>query len=239
MEASGGQPGDRGETAHRLTRLQKVMVKTMANATATAALSQVTRAVDMTSVLTDRETRPTRPSINTYVVAAVATSLGAHPMLNGRLDGREVVVADQVNLAIAVSVAEGLVVPVVHGADRLAFPALDEALSAAAEKARNGELTFDDIEGGTFTVSNLGMFGIDGGFAIPPQPQGAILLVGRVREQFVPDDEGAPSLRPLCWFGLTFDHRFIDGSTAAKLLLDIDAALADAEGLAANAGRSA
>jgi pyruvate/2-oxoglutarate dehydrogenase complex dihydrolipoamide acyltransferase (E2) component len=227
------------ETRHRLTRLQRAMVKTMSNAVSVAALSQVTRAIDMSSVIQDRDERPDRPSINTYIMAAVAGRLGSHPMLNGRLEGREVVVPDHVNLGVAVSVREGLVVPIVHGADRLSFTELGEALAVAAGKARDNKLTFDDIEGGTFTVSNLGMFGIDGGFAIPPQPQGAILLVGRVRDRFVPDDEGQPTLRSLCSFGLTFDHRFIDGAAASALLADVAAALADAGALIHNTGRPA
>ncbi len=225
------------ETRHRLTRLQRAMVKTMSNAVSVAALSQVTREIDMSSVIRDREARTARPSINTYVMAAVAGRLGSHPLLNGRLEGREVVVPDHVNLGIAVSVAEGLVVPIVHGADRMSFTELGEALAVAAGKARDNNLSFDDIEGGTFTVSNLGMFGIDGGFAIPPQLQSAILLVGRVHERFVPDDDGLPALCSLCSFGLTFDHRFIDGAAASALLADVAAALADAGALVDNTGR--
>ena len=226
--------GDR----RRLTRLQKAMVKTMDHAVSTAALSQVAREIDVSSVIADRETGGARHSINSYVMGAVAQCLASHPMLNARLDQREVVVSERVNLGVAVSVPDGLVVPVVHGADLLSFDELDDAIAAAADKARSGRLTFDDVEGGTFTVSNLGMHGIDGGFAIPPQPQGAILLVGRVRPRFVPDDQGAPALRSLCWFGLTFDHRFIDGSTAAALLLDLDTRLADAAAVRAGAGRA-
>ncbi len=228
---------DSPETAQRLTRLQKAMVKTMTKAVTTAALSQVAREIDMSSVVADRESQPHRASINTYIMAAAAGCLGAHPMLNSRLEGREVIVSERVNLGVAVSVPEGLVVPVLHGADLMSFDELDTALSELAAKAREGNLTFEDIERGTFTVSNLGMFGIDGGFAIPPQPQGAILLVGRVRERFVPDDTGAPVIGRFGWFGLTFDHRFIDGSTAAKLLIDIEARLAEAADLRETAGR--
>ena len=224
------------ETAHRLTRLQKAMAKTMSQAVTTAALSQVAREIDMSSVQRDRASATERSSINTYVLAAVAASLAHHPMLNGRLEERSVIVPDQVNLGIAVSVPDGLVVPIIHGADRLSFAELGDAASVAADKARNGELAFPDVEGGTFTVSNLGMFGIDGGFAIPPPPQGAILLVGRVRDSFVPNEQGAPVVKPLCWCGLSFDHRFIDGATAARFLLDIDAALGDAARLRQNLG---
>ena len=219
------------EVSHKLTRLQRTMVKTMSNAVHTAALSQVTRDIDMSAVLADRASAQPKPSINTYVLAAVASCLGRHPMLNGRLEDRAVVVNDRVNLGMAVSVEDGLVVPVVHGADQLEFEQLDAAAAAAAHKARSGSLTFEDIEGGTFTVSNLGMFGVDGGFAIPPPPQGAILLVGRIVDRFVPDDDAKPAVKPFCWFGLTFDHRFIDGATAARLLADLDATLARASEL--------
>ncbi len=235
MAAAAPGPDD-GTSARRLTRLQRAMVKTMTTAVSTTALSQVTREIDLAAVLADREARADRPSINTYVLAAVANRLGDHPLLNGRLEGREVLVADRVHLGVAVAVDDGLVVPVIHGADRLSFADLDAAVATAARKARDDELTLPDIEGGTFTVSNLGMFGVDGGFAIPPPPQAAILLVGRVQERFVPDGNGAPVLRPSAWFGLTFDHRFIDGVAAARLLEDLDATLADAATLADTAG---
>ena len=237
MSDAGQDPAlEQAETAYRLTRLQKAMAKTMSKAVTTAALSQIAREIDMSSVRHDRESAAERASINTYILAAVATSLAHHPMLNGRLEERSVIVPDQINLGIAVSVPDGLVVPIVHGADRLSFAELDNAASVAADKARSGDLSFPDVEGGTFTVSNLGMFGIDGGFAIPPQPQGAILLVGRVRDSFVPNDEGSPVLKPLCWCGLSFDHRFIDGATAARFLLDVDTALGDASQLRENLG---
>jgi pyruvate dehydrogenase E2 component (dihydrolipoyllysine-residue acetyltransferase) len=224
------------ETTRRPTRLQRAMAKTMTRAVTTAALSQVVREIDMTSIERDRADAAERSSINTYMLAAVAATLVDHPMLNSRLDDGSVVVPDRVNLGIAVSVPDGLVVPIVHGADRLSFSELEAAARAVAAKAQSGELAFPDIEGGTFTVSNLGMFGIDGGFAIPPHPQAAILLVGRVRNCFVPDDAGAPVARPLCRCGLTFDHRFIDGAAAARFLMAVDSALGDAARLRENPG---
>ena len=80
------------------------------------------------------------------------------------------------------------------------------------------------------------MFGVDSGFALPPPPQAAILLVARARELFVPAADGSPVLRTQAWFGLTYDHRFIDGATAARFLLDLDAALADAATLRTGEG---
>jgi pyruvate dehydrogenase E2 component (dihydrolipoamide acetyltransferase) len=226
-----------GETTQRLTRIQKGMVKSMSRAVTGPALSQVTRELDLGSVVADRVDRGPGHSINTYVMAAVASVLGDHPLVNGRLEDGAVIVPDRVNLGMAVAVDEGLVVPVIHGADRLTFRQLDTAIAAAAEKARAGKLKFEDIEGGTFTVSNLGMFGIDGGFALPPPPQAAILLVARARPVLVPDADGAPEARTLAWFGLTYDHRFVDGATAARLLTDLDSALSDAPALRESAGQ--
>ena len=225
------QPTPDTETTHKLTRLQRGMVKSMARAVSESALSQVGRDIDLGSVLADRAESEPRYSINTYVMAAVASILGDHPMINGRLDERAVVVPDRVNLGMAVAVDEGLIVPVIHGADRLSFADLDTAIKHAAEKSRTGKLEYDDVAGGSFTVSNLGMFGVDTGFALPPPPQAAILLVARTREVFGPGPDRLPELRTQAWFGLTYDHRFIDGATAARFLLDLDAALADAAAL--------
>jgi pyruvate dehydrogenase E2 component (dihydrolipoamide acetyltransferase) len=237
MDAGGAT--DAGISEHRLGRLGRAMAKSMTAAVSTAALSQVTKQIDLGSVVDDRATLDDPVSINTYVLAAVAACLGRHPMLNGRLDDKTVVTPDAVNLGIAVAVDEGLLVPVIHGADQLSFDHLDEAVQATATKARANKLVFADIDGGTFTVSNLGMYGVDGGFAIPPPPQGAILLVGRAKRAFVPAEDDSPEVHTLAWFGLTFDHRFIDGATAAALLADVDETLADASRLRENAGTRA
>jgi len=214
------------------------MARNMAASVAENALSRVARDIDMGGVVTDRTQAPTRYSINTYVLAATARSLPRHRRINGHLDGKSIVVPDAVNLGVAVSTADGLVVPVVQNAHRLGFDALDSAVADLATKARAGRLEFPDIEGATFTVSNLGMFGIDDGFAIPAPPQAAILLVGRMRDRFEPDSGGSPVLRSVARFGLTFDHRFIDGVAAAGLLADIADALATAERLRNDQGVS-
>ncbi len=219
-----------------LGRLGRVMARNMAASVADNALSRVGRDIDLTGVVVDREQSSVRFSINTYVLAAVARSLVNHPRINGHLDGKSIVVPDTVNLGVAVSVDGGLVVPVVHDAQDLSFPDLDSAVSGLAAKARAGQLKFPDIEGATFTVSNLGMFGIDDGFALPAPPQAAILLVGRARDRFEPDDDHQPVVRTMARFGLTFDHRFIDGVAAARLLADIAMALSTPERMRSNQG---
>lgn len=208
-----------------LGRLGRVMARNMAASVAENALSRIGRDIDLTDVVIDRGASPIRYSINTYVLAAVARSLPAHPRINGHLDGKTIVVPKTVNLGVAVSVDDGLIVPVVQDAQRLSVGDLDAAVAELAAKARAGQLKLPDVEGATFTVSNLGMFGVDDGFALPAPSQAAILLVGRGRERFEPDHDGQPVLRTVARFGLTFDHRFIDGVAAARLLADIAKAL--------------
>jgi pyruvate dehydrogenase E2 component (dihydrolipoamide acetyltransferase) len=122
------------------------------------------------------------------------------------------------------------VVAVVHNADRLSLNALAAALSDKAERARNGTLAMEDVEGGTFTVSNLGMYGVDGGFPLPRPPEGAILLVGSARPKpAVVADE--VTIRDIGWFSLSFDHRFIDGAAAAAFLQDLNTCIANPDSL--------
>ena len=218
-----------GFTAHRLGRIGRAMARSMRTVTSTAALSQVTRHLDLTTITHLREQASDPQSVTAYLLRALAAVLPDHPLLNGRLDddAKTVQVADQVNLGVAVATDEGLIVPVIHSADRLDLAQIADAVDRLAAAARDGSLTVDDVTGGTFTISNLGMYGVEGGFAIPPPPQGAILLVGTAQSVFEPDPDGNPVARTKLWCGLTFDHRFIDGAAAAGLLADLAAAVAN------------
>jgi pyruvate dehydrogenase E2 component (dihydrolipoamide acetyltransferase) len=199
-------------------RLRKMMAKSMAASVHGAALSQVTRQMDLTTIqqLRAGEQAP-RISLNTWILSAVARTLSGHPLLNAELVEEQLLIFDEVNLGMAVATPEGLVVPVLKQVDTKPLPVLQAESEALATRARTGKLTMPDIEGGTFTVSNLGMLGVDGGFPIPRPPEGAILLVGRV--QTVPAwVDGQVMPRDMAWFSLTFDHRFIDGAAAAAYL---------------------
>ena len=212
-----------------LGRVRKMMVQSMQASVQRAALSQVTREMDLSAVQAARAAAgEQRHSLNTYIMAAVARTLPNHPLLNAELVDDKVVVFDAVNLGMAVAVNDGLVVTVVRDADRLSLDDLAAAIGDLAGRARAGKIKLSDIEGGTFTLSNLGMFGIDGGFPLPRPPEGAILLVGRVRLQPALVD-GALVERPVAWFSLTFDHRFIDGATAAAFLQEVQERLVDAD----------
>lgn len=209
-----------------LGRVRKMMAQSMQASVQRAALSQVTREMDLSAVQAARAAAgDTRHSLNTYIMAAVAQTLPTHPLLNAELVDDKVVVFDAVNLGMAVAVGDGLVVTVVRDADKLSLDELAAAIGDLAGRARSGKLKLADIEGGTFTVSNLGMFGVDGGFPLPRPPEGAILLIGRVRGQPALVN-GALVERPVAWFSLTFDHRFIDGAAAAAFMQELQERLA-------------
>lgn len=210
-----------------LNRVRRAMAKAMAATVTTAALSQVVRDVDLGPVLRARGATTSAPSVNSLILHAVATTLPRHAVLNSRFDGGTVVVPGVVNLGMAVATDEGLLVPVIHRADQLTLDEIDAAATDLAARARVGQLRTADVDAGTFTVSNLGMLGIDRGFALPPPPQAAILLVGRARPRPVLTADGSWVPASEAAFSLTFDHRFIDGATAAGFLADLAAVLAE------------
>jgi pyruvate dehydrogenase E2 component (dihydrolipoamide acetyltransferase) len=218
-----------------LGRVRKVMAATMRDSVGRAALSQVTRELDLSAVQSARQAAGERRfSLNTYLLAAAARALPQHPLLNAELVEDKVLVYEPVNLGMAVAVPEGLIVTVIREADKKSLAELAAAADDLATRARSGKLTLADIEGGTFTVSNLGMFGVDGGFPLPRPPEGAILLVGRARPQLALVD-GALITRECAWFSLTFDHRFIDGAAAASFLQTVQDALLQPASLATSA----
>lgn len=215
-----------------LGRVRRVMAQTMRDSVQRAALSQVTREMDLTAVVAARRAQASPVSLNIFLLAAVARTLPRHPLLNAELVDDRVLVYEPVNLGMAVAVPDGLIVVVLRDAHRKSLAELAAEVEAVAGRARGGKLAYADIEGGTFTVSNLGMFGVDGGFPLPRPPEGAILLVGRAQPRPAVVD-GAVAIRELAWFSLTFDHRFIDGAAAAAFLKDLDEAMGHPETLAA------
>ncbi len=213
-----------------LGRVRKVMAQTMRDSVQHAALSQITREMDLTAVQAVRRALASSVSLNVFLLAAVARTLPHHPLLNAELVEDKVLVYEPVNLGMAVAVPDGLIVAVIREAQRKTLAELAAAAEDIAARARSGKLGYADIEGGTFTVSNLGMFGVDGGFPLPRPPEGAILLVGRAQPRPAVVD-GAVVIRDLAWFSLTFDHRFIDGAAAAAFLQEVQERLNAPEAL--------
>jgi pyruvate dehydrogenase E2 component (dihydrolipoamide acetyltransferase) len=127
---------------------------------------------------------------------------------------KEILLYATVNLGMAVAIPEGLIAVVIPGAEKLTMAELEWAIKDKTSRARKGQLRMADVEGGTFTVSNLGMYGVEGGFSLPRPPEGAILLIGAAQPKPIVN-EGQVVIREMARFSLNYDHQFIDGASAA------------------------
>lgn len=162
--------------------------------------------------------RPDRPvSLLSLLARFVVAGLRRYPELNSRVDGDEIVVIGSIHLGIAAQTDKGLVVPVVSDADTLSTRALAEAIRDRTAEGRAGRLTPADLTGGTFTVNNYGVFGVDGSAAIINHPEAAILGMGRIMDRPWAVD-GQLAVRKVCELTLAFDHRVCDGGTAGGFL---------------------
>ncbi len=166
-----------------------------------------------------------RVSATALFVKAVAWALKHHPWLNSTLSDEEIHLLPEINVGVAVALEEGLIVPVVHQADCKSVAEIGAEVNDLATRAREGQLTPADVTGGTFTVSNLGPFGIEQFTAIINPPQAAILAVGATRPEPVVDKEGEVVVRPVMRMTLSADHRVVDGAVAARFLSDLREAL--------------
>ena len=158
------------------------------------------------------------------LVALVARVLVKHPRMNASCVREGVRVNSDINMGIAMAVDDGVVAPVIHKANQAELGAIAVQRRDLTERARSGKLRPADITGGTFTISNLGMFGIDAFTAIIIPPQAAILAVGRIAERVVPLD-GRPVIRPMMTLTLSSDHRVVDGARAAEFMRGVAEAI--------------
>ncbi len=159
-------------------------------------------------------------TITSVIVGAVAANLTKHGMVNSTFQEGKIVKKKRISIGVASDTEEGLVVPVVHDADKKDLSEISRELADLVAKARSGKLSVDDVTGGSFTVSNLGMFGIDSFAPIINPPQAAILGIGRVRPQPA-IAEGQLKEIPVCSLSLSFDHRVLDGTQAASFLSEV------------------
>jgi pyruvate dehydrogenase E2 component (dihydrolipoyllysine-residue acetyltransferase) len=158
-----------------------------------------------------------RVSHTDLLIKISAEALRRHPRVNSSWRGGSVVPGEGVNVGVAIAVEEGLVVGVVHEADRLSLADTAARRVKLVDAARSGTLQPEDVTGGTFTVSNLGMYGVDSFDAIVNAPQAAILAVGRIVDRIVPVD-GQAAVRPMLQLSVSFDHRVVDGARGAEFL---------------------
>ena len=162
-----------------------------------------------------------RLSITAILVKIVAAALTQHPRANSSFENGKVKLHAQVNVGVAVGTDDGLVVPVIKAADQKTLAQVTQELKAFQEKAQQLRFTTEDLSGGTFTVSNLGMYGVDRFNAIINPPESAILAVGRTVKKPVGMPDDTIALRPMMSLTLTSDHRSMDGVQGAKFLAEI------------------
>jgi pyruvate dehydrogenase E2 component (dihydrolipoamide acetyltransferase) len=205
-----------------LSRIRKVTARRLAESMRTAPHFYLTRVVDVEELLAFRKTlnaalAPAKVSVNDLIVKACATALRANPVLNVSFTEEHLLVHKRVHVGVAVALDEGLVVPVVRDADRKSVSAIGAETRDLAARAREQKLTLQEMSGSTFTVSNLGMFGVDAFTAVINPPEAAILAVGATRKDVVfRDGEMVP--RDRMTITLSIDHRACDGATGAAFL---------------------
>jgi pyruvate dehydrogenase E2 component (dihydrolipoamide acetyltransferase) len=164
------------------------------------------------------------------LVKVVATALRLHPRLNASWQNGAIVAHDEVNIALAVATPDGLVAPVIAHADDLSLSGIARQRAEVVARAQAGKLRPEDLQGDTFTISNLGMYGVDAFTAIINSPQAAILAVGALVDRVIPVD-GQPAVRPTITLSLSCDHRVVDGARGARFLAAIAELMADPAGL--------
>ncbi len=160
-------------------------------------------------------------SVTAVIVKAVAQALKQNPIVNSQYTSEKLILYSDINIGMATALENGLIVPVIRNTDRKDLVQISREVNDLAQRARDAKLQPDDLANGTFTISNLGMYGIDRFTAIINPPQAAILAVGKLNRVFVPDEKGQPVLRSVITFTLSADHRVMDGSQAARFLTDL------------------
>lgn len=204
-----------------LTSLRRTIARRMTEAWQAPAFqismsADMTRALAIRARLVERGDTP-KPTVSDLLTKVAAAALMRHREVNALFEGDAVRLLPTADIGIAVATERGLVVPVIRGCERLTIPEIAAARADLVERARSGKLQQADFEGGSFTISNLGMYGVEQFVAVLNPPQAAIMAVGAAQETPVARD-GAVEIRPLMTMTLTCDHRSIDGTTAADFL---------------------
>jgi pyruvate dehydrogenase E2 component (dihydrolipoamide acetyltransferase) len=205
--------------------IRKVVAERLTESLRTMAQVTISREVDASGLVARRAALAAgfeaaagvRLTYTDLLVETVARLLGDHRLLNATLTGQGIVVPPAVHMGVAVALEDGLIVPVVRDAGSRPLGELARDRADLAARAQAGTLTLDELEGGTFTISNLGSFGADAFTPIVNPPQCAILGVGRIVDKPVAV-AGEVQVRPMMWLSLTFDHRIVDGAPAARFL---------------------
>jgi 2-oxoglutarate dehydrogenase E2 component (dihydrolipoamide succinyltransferase) len=228
----------RQEERIRMSRRRQTIARRLVEAQQTAAMLTTFNEVDMTAIMDIRRRRRDafreRYGVNlgymSFFTKAVVGGLKAFPLVNAEIQGDEIVIKHYYDIGIAVSAAEGLVVPIVRDADKLSFAEIERAVAALAQKARDQSLSLPELQGGTFTITNGGTFGSLLSTPILNTPQVGILGMHKIEERPIAV-KGEVVIRPMMYVALSYDHRLIDGSEAVQFLVRVKGLLEDPETL--------
>jgi pyruvate dehydrogenase E2 component (dihydrolipoamide acetyltransferase) len=217
------ESGAKGEVErHELSRLQRTVSRRMAESKATAPDYTLQMEIDMSLCVELRkrlkEVEDPAPSFNDMVVKACANALREHPRVNGAYRDGQFELYSAVNVGVAVAAQDTLVVPTIHDADRMSLGEIARQARKLIENVRDGKITPPELSGGTFTVSNLGMYGVDSFSAVINPPQAALLTVGALKKRPAVDDGGRIVARDSMTLSLVCDHRILYGADGAQFL---------------------
>ncbi|MGI4880839.1 MAG: 2-oxoglutarate dehydrogenase complex dihydrolipoyllysine-residue succinyltransferase, partial [Janthinobacterium lividum] len=225
---------ERREERVRMTRLRQTIARRLKEAQNTAAMLTTFNDVDMTAVIAARtryrdlfeKKHGVRLGFMSFFAKAVVLALRDVPSVNGAIEGEEIVYRDYADLGIAVSSPGGLVVPVLKDADKRSFADIEKAIGDFGRRARDGKLTMADMQGGTFTITNGGVFGSLMSTPILNTPQSGVLGMHRIEDRAVVRD-GQIVIRPMMYLALSYDHRLVDGREAVTFLVAVKEAIED------------
>ncbi len=211
-----------------MTSIARLMAERTTQSWTTAPHFFLVREIDASGLIAAREKHGKAITHTDLLVALVARALVKHPKMNASWAGGAIHLNPSVNISIAIAVKDGVVGAVIPNADTASLADISAKRQDLAERARAGRLHPPDVTGGTFTISNLGMFGVDAFSAIITPPQAAVLAVGRIVDRVVPVN-GLIGIRPILTMTLSSDHRVVDGAQAAAFLKDVAEALTSAQ----------
>ena len=226
--------GPRRETRERMSKRRATIAKRLVEAQQTAALLTTFNEVDMSAVMSLRERHKesfkTRYGVGlgiaSFFVKAAVAALREFPRINAEIQGDEIVLKHYYDIGVAVGAAEGLVVPVLRDADRASFAQIEQGIRDFAKRANDGSLTLEDLRGGTFSITNGGVYGSLMSTPIVNPPQVAILGLHAIKERPAASG-GQVVLRPMMYLALTYDHRIVDGAEAVRFLVRIKELIED------------
>ena len=218
----------------RMTRLRQTIAKRLKQAQQNAALLTTFNEVDMSSVMEMRKENQEdfqskygiKLGFMSFFVKACIVGLKSFPAINAEIDGEDIIYKNYYNISFAVGTDKGLVVPVLKNADELSFADIEKNIKIISEKARDGKLTIEDLQGGTFTISNGGVYGSMLSTPILNLPQSGVLGMHNIVERPIAID-GDIKIRPIMYLALSYDHRIIDGKESVSFLKMIKENLED------------